>query len=390
MKRILAITGIRSDYDLMSALYRRLAVDSGVQLGLLVGGAHLAKSYGYSMDLIRADNLPVLAAIESLIDGDSKASRLKSAAILLQGSVDVVASWRPDLLLFAGDREEVWIGAVLGAYLEIPTVHFYGGDQIATGHVDNSVRHAASKLATYHAVALEEHKARLIALGEAPERISVIGNMSLDNFAAAGPAAPADLRARLGLPPDMRRYALVLFHPDPREARVAPRIARDILRAVRAAGLGACVGYPNTDPANKDIIAMFDEFRDQDGFYFYFYKNLSRDDFISLYKGASFIVGNSSSGIIEAASIPLPAISVGIRQHGRYAGKNVIWAQTDPDSIRAAIARAQDPDFRDSLAGMINPYGDGHSCDRAMSMLKDTDFQAIRLKVEDPLSGKRG
>src|SRR5215469_380627 len=182
MKRVLGITGIRSDYDLMSGLYRLLATDPTVDFRLIVGGAHLSKTYGYSLDLIRADGIAVLAAIESLIDSDSFSSRLKSGSIMLQSAVDVVAGWRPDVILYAGDREEVWIGGLLGNYLEIPTVHFYGGDHTDSWHIDNPVRHAVSKLSSFHVVPTQEHRLRLLAMGEPDSRIRVLGSLALDNF----------------------------------------------------------------------------------------------------------------------------------------------------------------------------------------------------------------
>ena len=383
MKKLIAITGIRSDYDLMSALYRRLAADRGVDFRLLVGGAHLSKTYGYSIDLIRADGIPILATIESLIDADTKSSRLKTASIMLQSAVDVVAAWSPDLILYAGDREEVWIGAALGAYLEIPTVHFYGGDHVATGHVDNLVRHAASKMSTYHAVSTEEHRSRLLAIGEPASRISVIGSLALDNFVAEPALERSELSGRIGFPEQMGDYALVLFHPEPAEFSNVREICGNILEQLKAAGLGACIGYPNTDPANKEIIDLFREYADEPRFLFY--KNLARPEFISLYKNANFIIGNSSSGVIEAASIPIPAISVGLRQRGRHAGRNVIFTDPDRGAIREAIGKAQDPAFLRAMAGMVNPYGDGHSCDRAYTLITNTDFAALRRKVEDPL-----
>ncbi len=383
MKRLLGITGIRSDYDLMSILYRRLAADAALDFRLLVGGAHLSKMYGCSVDLIRDDKIPILATIESLIDADSKSSRIKSASIMLQSAVDIVAQWNPDLIMYAGDREEVWIGAMLGAYLEIPTVHFYGGDQIATGHVDNAIRHAASKLSTYHVVTIDEHRSRLLAIGESPWRISVVGSMSLDNFVAQEPLHRNTLIEGIGLPRALGEYALVLFHPEPSEREIAPEICRDILLELKAAGLGACIGYPNTDPDNKALIRLFDEFKGEGRFYFY--KNLRRVEFISLYKRARFIIGNSSSGIIEAASIPIPAISVGARQRGRHAGRNVLFVDSDRLAIRSAIAEVENPVFREMIAGMANPYGDGRSCDRAYELISNTDFAALRLKTEDPL-----
>ena len=382
MKRLLGITGIRSDYDLMSGLYRRLAADRGLDFRLIVGGAHLSKTYGYSLDLIRADGIPVLATIESLIDSDSISSRLKSASIMLQSAVDIVAAWRPDLMVYAGDREEVWIGALLGNYLEIPTVHFYGGDHTDSWHIDNPVRHAASKLSTFHVVTIDEHRRRLIAMGESDSRIRVLGSLALDNFRSsevesAGNSEAAESQAQVG------DYALVLFHPDPSEYEVAGDICREILLELKHAGLGAYVGYPNTDAANKDIIEVFSEFANEPRFRFY--RALERNRFISLYKHARFIIGNSSSGIIEAASVPIPAINVGLRQRGRLAGRNVIFVGADRDAVRRAIVTAQDAAFRSSLADMLNPYGDGLSCARAYELIVNTDFARLLQKTEDPL-----
>jgi UDP-hydrolysing UDP-N-acetyl-D-glucosamine 2-epimerase len=380
VRKILGITGIRSDYDLMSGLYRRLAGDPEVDLRLVVGGAHLSKTYGHSVDLIRADGIAILATIESLIDADSISARLKSASIMLQSAVDIVAAWRPDLILYAGDREEVWIGALLGNYLEIPTVHFYGGDHTDSWHIDNPVRHAASKLSTFHVVSTDEHRMRLIAMGEPESRIRVLGSLALDNFRS--PIATHSLEP--SQMPSIGDYALMLFHPDPSEYAIAGEICRNILLELKAAGLGACIGYPNTDPANKDIIEVFSEFRDEPRFYFY--RALERRQFIWFYQHARFIIGNSSSGIIEAASIPIPAINVGLRQRGRRAGQNVIFVDADRNSVRRGIAEALDPSFRSLVSGMSNPYGDGHSCARAFELIISTDFSKLLHKTEDPLT----
>lgn len=383
MKKILGITGIRSDYDLLSSLYRRLAAMPEVDMRLLVGGAHLSPTYGRTVRMIESDRIPILACLESLIDSDSLSSRIKSASILLQGAVDVVATWRPDLIIYAGDREEVWIGALLGTYLEIPTAHFYAGDHTRSGHVDNPVRHAVSKLSTIQFTATAEHRARLIAMGEPAERVFVTGNLSLDNFMAEPVHDFGAMRHRLGVPFMPQGYAMVLFHPDPSERTQAPACMQTMLRAIREAGLGACVGYPNTDPANQGIIAVIEAHRTDPQVFIY--RNLARSDFITLYRNARFIIGNSSSGIIEAASIPLPAINVGLRQRGRTAGRNVLFCDGDDAAIRTAISTAQDPAWRESLRGMENPYGDGRATDRAVAWLMTLDFRALRLKTEDPL-----
>lgn len=383
MKKILAITGIRSDYDLMSGLFRRLQADASIDLRLLVGGAHMSRTYGHTVDLIRRDGFTILHAIESLIDSDSPASRLKTASIMLQGAVDAVANWAPDVIIYAGDREEVWIGAMLGTYLEIPTVHFYGGDHTETGHVDNPVRHAVSKLSTAHAVTVEEHRQRLLCMGEPASRIHVIGNISLDNFVHHQALSRQALEQQIGLLASMTRYALVLFHPDPSEKGIAAEIFERILLALKKQDIAACVGYPNTDPSNRDIIEVIEKYRGDESFFFY--RNLDREQFISMYKHAGFIIGNSSSGILEAASIPVPAVNVGLRQRGRMAGNNVIFCNSDMASIDNAVAQAISPQFLAALSGMSNPYGDGNSAEKAYRMLLEMDLPGMRLKTEDAL-----
>jgi UDP-N-acetylglucosamine 2-epimerase (non-hydrolysing)/GDP/UDP-N,N'-diacetylbacillosamine 2-epimerase (hydrolysing) len=386
MKKILAITGIRSDYDLMSSLYRMLNKEPGVDFQLLVGGAHMSQTYGHSIDLIRADGIKTLLCVESLIDGDSAAARLKTASIMLQGVIDSVANWRPDLIIYAGDREEVWIGALLGAYLEVPTVHFYGGDHTITGHVDNPVRHAVSKLSTAHFVATLEHKERLLAMGEDAQRIFVTGNLALDNFVEKEKLPISILNERLQVDLPDTGYAIALFHPDPSEKSLAGQYMLNIIDAAINSGVFVCIGYPNSDPTSRDVINVIEKFRGHERVHIY--KNLSRDDFIGLYKGARFIIGNSSSGIMEAASIPIPVINVGLRQRGRRAGKNVIFSDGDISSIQSAIDNVQTKKFRDSLIGLVNPYGDGKSAKRALKILLDEDFKLNRLKVEDPLVTK--
>lgn len=383
MKKILGITGIRSDYDLLSNLYRELAEMSDMDCRLLVGGAHLSRSYGHTVDMIMADKVPILGRIESLIDGDTVSSRLKTASIFLQGAIDVVAAWAPDLIVYAGDREEVWIGAMLGTYLEIPTVHFYAGDHTLSGHVDNPIRHAVSKLSTAHFVATTEHRDRLIAMGESPQRVYVVGNLSLDNFIAEPTRPFADLQQRLNISQGERQYAMVLFHPEPSERNIAPQYLRNIIECLRDAGIGACIGYPNTDPSNQQLIDVIEDQRRFSNIFVY--RNLDRSDFISLYRYARFLIGNSSSGIIEAASIPLPAINVGLRQRGRSAGRNVVFCDGNTEAVRAAIRLVEDPLWRSSLDRIENLYGDGNATQQALKLITTIDFESLRLKIEDPL-----
>ena len=290
MKKIIGITSIRSDYDLMSGLYKRLMDDKEIELRLLVSGAHLSKTYGYSVELIEKDGLPILAKLETLIDSDSMQSRLKTASLLLQNSIDIVAQYNPDLIMYVGDREDVLIGAMLGAYLEIPTAHFSGGDHVKDGHVDNPVRHATSKLSTIHFVSLEEHKNRLLRMGEPAERIYRIGNMALDAFNSHLPISNNNIRSRFGIDNDFDEYALVIFHPVSSEKEKANIYFSNILKCLKELNINAFVSYPNTDPYNKSIIEVIEKNKADNNYVFY--KNLDRDLFLSIYKNCQFIIGN--------------------------------------------------------------------------------------------------
>jgi UDP-hydrolysing UDP-N-acetyl-D-glucosamine 2-epimerase len=383
LKKILGITAIRSDYDLMSGVYGLLNADPDVDLRLMVAGAHLSPTFGRSVDAIRQDGFKILGEIESLIDGDSPRARVKSASIFLQSAVDLVSNWNPDLLIFAGDREDVLIGGMLGTYLRIPTVHFFGGDHECDGHSDSVVRHATSKLATAHVVSIEQHRQRLISIGENPDRIFVSGSVALDKFRRLKPMGKQELFARMPEGKKLEGYALVIFHPVDAEDRLAGQHYENILVALRHQGIPVAGSYPNTDPGHKSIIEVARRFENEPDCWFF--KNLERSWFLSLYKHARFIIGNSSSGILEAASVPLPAINVGLRQRGRLAGANVIFCGADREEIGDAISQASQAAFRDAVSRMTNLYGEGFSTERAYKYLVSTDFFAMRFKTEDPL-----
>lgn len=383
-QKILAITGARSEYGLMSPLFELLRADAATELKLLVTGSHLSPLYGHSVKQIEKDGFDILLRIESLLDSDSRASRIKTASIFLQGAIDTVASYNPDLILFAGDREEVMMGALIGGYLGIPTLHFYGGDHVQDSHIDNPIRHATSKLSSGHMVTLEQHRQRLIRMGEAPERIHVVGNIALDRFVSHQPDSPEAIRKTMQVADDFTPHALMIFHPVGEEEHVADAHYEHILQSLLARGIKTYAGYPNSDPGNRRIIAMIEKYRDHPNFHFY--RNLDTHTFLSIYKTARFIIGNSSSGVIESASVPIPAINVGIRQTNRVAAENVIFCKAEPDAILAAIDRVTSERFLQQIASIRNPYGDGDSAQKAFAIIKRTDWHSMLAKNEDALS----
>lgn len=386
MLKVLAFTSIRSEYDLMSAVYTLLNDDPNIDLRLLVSGAHLSPAQGMTVRNIREDGMPILAEVETLISSDSAASRLKTASGLLGASIDLVNAFRPDVLLYAGDREDVLVAAMVGGFLGIPTVHFFGGDHAADGHIDNPVRHATSKLSSLHFVSVAEHRDRLTCLGEQAGRIHVIGSVALDKFVAEPRLSKAQCLSGIAAKPHAEQapLAIFIFHPVEEERAVAGNYIKHAVDALTEQGYHVLVGSPNTDPGNHEVLRVLDALAGQENVTFY--KNASRNLFVNLFRHAGLIVGNSSAGILEAASIPVPAINIGLRQKGRMAGENVVFCDGDYESIRAAVATVSSASFLRSIKRMENPYGDGQSARRAYEMLRSIDYSLYLKKPEDPLN----
>ena len=379
--KILALTSIRSDYDLLSPLYKLLHNDKSIDFKLLVSGAHLSKEFGYTVQFIKQDGFDTLLEIETLINSDTLKSKLKTASIFLLNVIDVISHYNPDVLLYAGDREDVVIGGLLGTYLHIPTIHFYGGDHELDGHEDTVIRHATSKLSTYHFVSNKQHYNRLLSIGEGQNRIYNIGSISLDRFKNNKSYSKKKIKKLLSLT-YFDQCSLVIYHPSP-VLNDDSIVFENILKSLKNKNIFSFVSYPNTDSNKSKIIKIIEKYKKDKNFYFY--KNLDRDIFLSIFKMSKFIIGNSSAGIYEAASIPIPAINVGKRQQGRMAGENVVFCGTSIEEITMNIEKAITPIFSSSIKNIVNPYGDGRSANRAYKLIKEIDLKSQIQKVEDPL-----
>ena len=385
MRKILALTSIRSEYDLMSRVYHLLDADPCVELKLLVSGAHLSPAHGMTVRNIYDDGFAILGEVETLISADSVSSRLKTAAGLLYGSIDLVRKFAPDVIVYAGDREDVLIGAMLGGFLGIPTAHFFGGDHAADGHIDNPVRHATSKLSSLHFVSIPEHRARLISLGEPANRIHVIGSVALDKFNSEPALAMSSVLTTMNAKKHAytNPLAILIFHPVSEEADVASAYIRDAALALAGRGYHVCLGAPNTDPGNFVLQQTLEQLAQDERITFY--KNLSRGEFITLFRNSKLIAGNSSAGLLEAASLKIPAINIGLRQRGRLCAANVIFTDGSVEQFNAALATAESAEFQERLRTLSNPYGDGHSAKVAAALLTSIDFAPLLKKPEDPL-----
>ena len=376
-KLILGVTGIRSEYDIMSSVFRAINKHPDLDLQLVVTGAHLSEAYGHTIDEIHRDGFTVVEEIESLLNGDEASCRLKGLAIQLQGLVQTIARVKPDILMVLGDREEAMTTALAGAYMNIPVGHLCGGDRVI-GNVDDQVRHAVTKLAHLHFVTNSESAERIIRLGEQPFRVFDVGNPGLDRLLEVPVIDIAELSARLGFSiVEGEPFILLIQHVISTESNQAYEQMKESLEAIRELGIKTIISYPNSDAGGQQMIRAIHEYDSLP--FIYAAKNIPRLEFVNLMRRASCLLGNSSAGILEAPLLKLPVINVGNRQHGRLHAENVQFVPHDKDQIFAAIQLAvYDQSYRNSLALCSNPYGDGKSSTRIADIL-------AKVSIDDTL-----
>jgi GDP/UDP-N,N'-diacetylbacillosamine 2-epimerase (hydrolysing) len=380
-RRVLAVTGIRSEYDILSSVFAAIRAHRSLSLQLIVTGAHLSPDYGETVRQIRKDGFAIAEEIESLISGDHDTSRVKGLAIQLQGLVQSVARIRPDILLVLGDREEAMSTALVGNYLNIPVAHIGGGDR-AIGNADDQVRHAVTKLAHLHFTTNAESARRVRRLGEQGFRVFNAGNPGLDRLRTIPKLTAAELSRRLGFGLGEREpFLLLIQHPLSTEIERAGEQMRITLDAVERLGLRTVLTYPNSDPGSQDMIRAI-EARRKLGI-LHVVKTAPRLEFVNLLRRASCLMGNSSAGLLEAPHIKLPVVNIGNRQKGRLHADNVQFVPHDVGAIVRGVRRAvYDAKYRARVRRCRNPYGDGRSSGRIARVLATVPLND-RLRIKD-------
>lgn len=348
-RKIVYLSGTRADFGLMASTLALIA--RSADLSVAVTGMHLDPAWGHTVDEIRASGLPVCGEIPLELGARSAQGMSHGVAACLAGVTDLLVRERPDILLLLGDRGEMLAGAIAALHLGIASVHVHGGER--SGTVDEPVRHAISKLASYHFAATQESRERLIRMGELPARIFVTGAPGIDHLAEQAAALSADdCRAALGLPAG-RPFVLALFHPVVQQAGDAAAQTAALLLALGRTGLPVLWGEPNADAGSADILAALDTIGLPEGSRRT--RNLPRALFCAAMKHCAVMVGNSSAGIIEAATFGTPVVNVGDRQRLRERNANV----QDVAPEQGTIAAALDGALRGGRTACDNRYGDG-------------------------------
>lgn len=381
-RRIGVVTTSRADYSHLYWPLRELAAHADVELGIFVMGAHLSPEFGNTIQEIERDGFCVRARIECLLSSDTDTGMAKTIGLATLGLADALTAWRPDLLLLIADRYEMLAPASVALALRIPIAHIEGGE-VSLGAVDDAVRNALTKLAHIHFTSTATARRRVIAMGEEPWRVHHAGAPSIDHLHRSSLLGRGVLQAKLGI--ELTAPTIVVaYHPVTILKETTVEADAFFAALERAPGQIIFV-YPNADAGSRTLIERTEALRNVRE-RTHVFVNLDAVTYWSLLSYVDVLMGNSSSGIMEAASFALPVVNVGMRQHGRERAENVLDAEPDTKSILAALDRALSKEFRVGLRGMTNPYGGGTAAVTIAQVLTTVALDGLLVKQPPALS----
>ena len=379
MRTIGVVTGSRADYGIYRPLLQDITADAGLELLLYVTGTHLCPEFGETAEAIEADGFPIAERVEAILASDTPQSIAKSMGLGTIGFGQVFAKRRPDLLLVLGDRFEMHAAALAALPFKIPVAHIHGGES-TEGAFDDALRHSMTKLSHLHFASTEVYRQRIIGMGEEPWRVTMSGAMSLDNLTRMPLLSIEELERRVGLTLHPSPV-LVTFHSTTLEYEATEWQVTQLVRALEKVHRPIVITAPNADSSGRLIqrhLSAFVKNAPQAALV----DTLGIQVYFSMMSIAAALVGNSSSGILEAMSFQLPVVNIGSRQAGRIRAPNVIDVGHETEQILTGLRLALEPERRRSLAASANPYGDGKAASRILSRIKD-------IPLDDRLLRKR-
>lgn len=389
-RHVAVVTTSRADYAILYSVLRRMRAHPALRTSIVASGMHLSPRFGLTVRDIEHDGFEVADRVEMLLAGDSPDSIAASIGIGIIRFSSTLARLKPDLLLLLGDRFEVFAAAVAALPHTIPVAHIHGGEATLSAF-DESIRHAITRLSHLHFVSTTYYADRILNMGEEPWRIHTVGAPALDMFLEEEPAGRDELRASLGV--TLNQALLVVFHPVTLQHTHTSDHIGELLAALEDWPHEVIFIHPNADTANSVISEMIAEFCDRHR-QCRFVASLDRRSYAGLLGHVSALVGNSSSGLIEAPLFRLPVVNIGSRQEGRLRARNVIDVGHSRQEIIAGIRRAVSEEFRASLADLQNPYGSGGAAAKIVEVIGtiplETDLLRKRYAVDVPAPATLG
>ena len=378
-RTICVVSGSRAEYGLLSGLMAKIAADPALTLTLAVTGSHLSPRFGHTADLIERDGFAIDARIPIPLDDDSPLAIARAAAQALAGFAEAFARLAPAIVVVLGDRFEILAAAQAALFLRVPLAHIHGGE-VTEGMMDECIRHAVTKMAHLHFAAARPYAERLIRMGEAPERVHLVGAPGLEALRTMVPPSRAELAARLDFSLDGGPLLLATYHPTTLGDRFTWAADQLVLALQRFPTARVVLTGVNADPGNQAMRDRFAAFAARHPDRVLMRESLGQQTYLGLMRLADAVVGNSSSGVIEAPAARVATVNIGPRQDGRLKAASVIDCGEDADSIAAALTRALDPAFRAGWPAELSLYGQGDSAAAICKVLREVPLDGLLVK----------
>jgi len=372
MRKILVVTGTRSEYGLLHNTMQEIKNSKELELLLIVTGNHLVSSFGNTVEEIRKDGFKIDDEIDMIINSDKKSALIKSMGLEMIQMAQSFDRLKPDILLILGDRYETFVAATCAMMMNIPIAHMNGGES-TEGAIDEQIRHAITKMAHIHFPGAEYYKERIIKMGEEAWRVFNVGQAGVENIKRLELYSKEEIEKQLNIEFNKKIF-LITYHPVTLESENVETQIDSLLNSLEDFDAKFIFTYPNADFGSKTVIDKINTFveKNKDA---YVFSSLGQRRYLSLLNYADIMVGNSSSGIIESSTFKLPVVNIGNRQKGRLRSNNIIDTGYSKKEIVAGINKALfNEKFKLGLNDIENIYGDGTTSLQVTWILKTIDI----------------
>ena len=371
IRKICVITGTRAEYGLLRLVMQGINDDHDLTLQVIATGTHLSPEFGLTYREIEQDGFQIDRKVEMLTSSDTTVGIAKSMGLGMIGFADALNELRPDVIVVLGDRFEIFAATTAAMALSLPIAHISGGD-ITEGAIDDQIRHAITKMSHVHFVAIDQHAKRVQQMGEEVWRIHIVGEPCIDTIRSYKKVTKNNLAKLIGISFN-RTTVLVTYHPVTLYLKDTIDHVKNLLSVLDSLDADIIFTYPNADAGGRIIIKEIEAFVTTHKNAVVF-KSLGSKIYLNVLAKVDVIIGNSSSGIVEAPSFKLPAVNIGNRQQGRLMPPNVISTTENASSIRNGIDKALSKKFRKSLKNLINPYDRGGVANKIIKILSELDY----------------
>lgn len=379
MKKVCVITGTRAEYGLLRPLIKKINEDREMLLQVIATGMHLSSEFGMTYKEIENDGFKIDEKIEILLSSDSFVGVSKSMGLAMISFAECFARLQPDMIVILGDRYEIF-SAVSAAYVaNIPIAHLHGGET-TEGAIDEAFRHSITKMSQLHFTSTEEYRRRVIQLGENPLRVFNVGAIGIENIKTLNLLSKEELESSINFKLD-KKIALVTFHPVTLENNTSENQFRNLVEVLEESkDLKVIFTKANSDADGKIINKMIDEYVDKNSEKSIAFTSMGQLKYLSAMKYVDVVVGNSSSGIIEASSFGVPTVNIGDRQKGRIQAESIINCEPIKEKIYQALIHVLTLEFREKIKDIKNPYGNGEVSWKILTKIKESLNTKIELK----------